>query len=304
MRNVVLLCLDTVRKDLFDTFAPRLRERADTVYHQIRAPSCWTVPSHASMLTGQLPHVHGVHTHSREFTMDHESTFLSDLPEHGHVGVSTNVFFGPGYGADSFFDVFEKVSVSDFRFLSAPAPEDFDLSEEGYSYFLSKLLEEGRPIRGLANGVLSKFVDPYDVLFSGRPWPEVKDNGTKRALSRAKGLITAEEAPRTPVFAFVNLMEAHTPMYHHVGLDDDLHSVPDSWTTRGGPYPYPINEDLDEYDRYMTNWTQLYGASIDYLDRLLVPWIEEIRRVTDLETTVVVTSDHGQNLGTAANEPL
>lgn len=303
MRNVVLLCLDTVRKDYFDAFAPRLQERADTVYEQARAPSCWTVPSHASMLSGELPHVHGVHTHSREFTMDRSSTFLSDLPGHTHVGISTNVFFGPGTGADALFDVFEKVSISDFRFDSAPAPEDYDLSEAGYASSVAKLLGEGRPLRGLANGVLSKY-DPSRFLFSGRPWPEVADNGTERALSRTRSHVVAEETPGSPVFAFINLMEAHTPMYHHVGLDGALHSVPHSWTTRGGPYPYTVNENLDEYGEYMSNWTQLYGASIDYLDRLLVPWIEELQRATDNETTFVVTADHGQNLGVAEDEPL
>jgi alkaline phosphatase len=40
------------------------------------------------------------------------------------------------------------------------------------------------------------------------------------------------------------------------------------------------------------------------MDRHVTEWIEEIRRNTDNDTTVVITSDHGHNLGTEADEFL
>lgn len=79
-RNVVLIVLDTVRKDFFDDYAPRLQEKADNSFDRCYAPSSWTIPSHASMLTGDLPHQHGVHTYNKGFGgIDFDSTFLSDL---------------------------------------------------------------------------------------------------------------------------------------------------------------------------------------------------------------------------------
>jgi len=55
MRNVVVICLDTVRKDYFDRYAPRLQDRADVIYDQCRAVSSWSVPSHASMFDRGAP---------------------------------------------------------------------------------------------------------------------------------------------------------------------------------------------------------------------------------------------------------
>jgi len=66
-RNVVLIVLDTVRKDYFDEYAYRLQDRSDVTFSNCRAASSWSVPSHASMITGELPHVHGIHTHDRYF---------------------------------------------------------------------------------------------------------------------------------------------------------------------------------------------------------------------------------------------
>ncbi|WP_435159099.1 alkaline phosphatase family protein [Haladaptatus sp. DFWS20] len=61
-RNVLLVCLDTVRADVFGEHANCLHRMADVSFTQCRAASSWTIPSHASMFTGQLPSVHGVHT--------------------------------------------------------------------------------------------------------------------------------------------------------------------------------------------------------------------------------------------------
>jgi len=95
MRNIVLLCLDTVRKDFFDEYAPRLVDRADIVYDGCRAASSWSAPSHASMFTGQLPSEHGVHAYQRDFSViDREDTFLGELPDYQALGASANVWAG------------------------------------------------------------------------------------------------------------------------------------------------------------------------------------------------------------------
>lgn len=303
MRNVVLLCLDAVRKDYFDEYAPRLHERADTVYQQCRVASGWSIPSHASLLSGELPHVHGVHSHSREYTkLDSAETFLADLPEHTAIGVSANPYVSQRYGFDSFFDVFSQVCTS-FQFEKGLSPCEIDPSETDTLGYLALSLQHRRPVRSLANGLLIKY-SLYDSIFSGRPWPERYDTGTKATLSRASAHIAAEERVDNPVCAFLNVMEAHLPMYHHRGLDRDLHSVPNTWTSKGGPSPREVSHHTDEYREYVRNYRQLYGAAIDYLDRHLDAWVEEIQDQTDNETTVVVTADHGENLGAASEDHL
>ncbi|MFP9062471.1 sulfatase-like hydrolase/transferase [Natrialbaceae archaeon A-chndr2] len=303
MRNVVLLCLDTVRKDYFDEFAPRLTERAEAVYHQCRAASGWSVPSHASMFTGELPHVHGVHTHARDFTrIDLTETFLEGLPDHARIGVSTNAYASRYYGFDSFFEEFSQVPhAGALQFDHALSPRDPDLWDVGHLEYVRRALQDAQPIRSLTNGVLAK-VNPYDLLFSGWPWPEIQDKGTKKALSEATSRILTTECIDRPVFAFLNLMDAHVPMYHHRGLNRELHSVPNSWTSKGGPSAKEVNRHPGQHHEFVRNYEQLYSASIEYLDRQVDAWIDEIQRRTEHPTTIVITADHGENLGSAADE--
>ena len=303
MRNVVLLCLDSVRKDYFDKFARRLTERADVVYDQCRAASGWSIPSHASMFTGELPHVHGVHSHARDFSQIEAATnFLGDLEAHTRIGVSANTYASQNYGFDSFFDVFTQVSnTATFQFESARSPTDPDLSGVSYVDYLARALRDPRPVRSLLNGVSTKF-NPYDILFTGRPWPEIRDKGTKKALSDAQYQITATECDDCPVFSFLNLMDAHVPMYHHRGLNRELHTVPNSWTSKSGPTARSVSHHSEEYRDFIEKYTQLYAASIDYLDRQVDAWIDAIQRTTSNQTTVVITADHGENLGTPADE--
>ncbi len=65
--DVVLLVLDTARADRFSTFgavrvtSPRLSELAarGTLYSQAMSTAPWTLPSHGTLFTGELPHRHG-----------------------------------------------------------------------------------------------------------------------------------------------------------------------------------------------------------------------------------------------------
>ncbi len=59
MNSVVVTCLDSVRKDYFDEHAERVQALSDSSVDQCPAASTWSLPSHASMRTGQLPSTHG-----------------------------------------------------------------------------------------------------------------------------------------------------------------------------------------------------------------------------------------------------
>jgi arylsulfatase A-like enzyme len=99
-RNVVVICLDTVRQDYFEQHATELPSRADVRYSNCRAPSSWTVPSHASFLTGTLPHEHGAHAYNTTFErISEEETFLGDL-DHRTLCVSANPYVSSAFGAD------------------------------------------------------------------------------------------------------------------------------------------------------------------------------------------------------------
>jgi arylsulfatase A-like enzyme len=292
MRNIVLLCLDTVRKDFFDEYAPRLIDRADMVYDGCRAASSWSAPSHASIFTGQLPSEHGVHAYQRDFcVVDRKDTFLGELPEYRALGASANVWAGSSFGFDRLFDSFSDVSP-DQRF-----PEGIDVARFGQETevtgifrqlaFLRSALSHDYPLKSLANGAAVQL----DRVFQLLPLPKPFDDG---ASLLKRELISQIESSTEPFFGFVNFMDAHGPVHHARGYDRSLHDAPLSWTAR----TVDLEGRIQAGDEETLGWYRdLYGTSIDYLDRCIINFVDRIQAVTDCETTVVVTADHGNDLG-------
>jgi arylsulfatase A-like enzyme len=94
-------------------------------------------------------------------------------------------------------------------------------------------------------------------------------------------------------------MDAHGPVHHARGYDRSLHDAPLSWTAR----TVNLEERITAGDEETLGWYRdLYGTSIDYLDRRIVGFIDRIQAVTDRETTVVVTADHGNDLALTDEE--
>jgi hypothetical protein len=305
MRNVVLLCLDTVRKDFFDEHAPRLRARADVSYTQCRAASSWSIPSHASMMTGDLPHQHGVHDHNRDFAGIAEAdTFLADLPDHHTTGVSANVYASSGFGFDRMFDDFRDVSP-DSRF-----PEGIHVGRFGYEHkdegakkflsFAKACVAHDHPVKSLLNGAAVEL----DKALASLPVAKLLDEGA--SIIAREGVKTAESCPQ-PFFMFTNFMDAHAPLRHVRGYDRSLHDAPNTWSTADYD-KWELNRDkadgLERNREHVENHRGLYRAAIDYLDRTVAEFVADVQAVTDRETTFVVTADHGENLGFPADDYL
>lgn len=305
MRNVVLICLDTVRKDFFDEYAPRLRERAEVSFEQCRAASSWSIPSHASMMTGELPSQHGVHDHNRDFSgIETGDTFLADLPDHFSTGVSANVYASSGFGFDGLFDDFCDVSP-DRRF-----PEGIHVGRFGYEHrgegakkfvsFAKACLAHDHPLKSLANGAAVEL----DKVLAKLPLPKLLDEGA--SIIAREGVKTVSTGPE-PLFLFTNFMDAHAPLHHVWGYDRSLHDASNTWSS--GDYDkWDLNlhgkEGLERNVADVQTHRGLYGAAIDYLDRTVVRFIDDVQAATDEETTFVITADHGENLGYEAEDYL
>lgn len=305
-RNVVLLCLDTVRKDYFDQYAPRLQRLTDVSFTQCRAASAWSTPSHASMLTGELPHEHGVHTHALDFErLAEEETLLGDLDSHRSFGVSANVYAGSAFGFDALFDDFRDVSRY-HRFPDALDPEAFvaDHSDGGletYAELAKTVASSDRPLRSLANMALFRGND----LVRHGPFgdsPELLDDGAAVVRREMLKRVGSEEDD-DPFFCFANFMDGHEPHRTIREYDETLHSVSDGWTSETFDNGDVIR-DPEKYAEDLENYRDLYGTSIDYLDRVVADTIESIQKRTSRETTFVITADHGENLATEADEQL
>ena len=293
--NVVLVCLDAVRKDVFDERAPRLHQRADVVYEQCRAASGWSVPSHASMLTGTLPHQHGIHNFHREFSgLAREDTFLGDLPDHRALGASANVYASEAFGFDGLFDGFSSVSP-DRRF-----PEGMDAEKWGQSCdetgirrnlaYLRDALAHEHPLYSLANGALVEL----DRFTAELPVPKPLDDGASIVSREAEKLIRAGPEP---FFLFTNYMDVHGPLTHVRGYDRQIHDASLSWTSGVIDNEEIESGLIEENRRDLENYRGLYAAATDYLDRKVAALIDEVDAATDRETTFVITADHGENLG-------
>ncbi|WP_336338735.1 sulfatase-like hydrolase/transferase [Haloarcula brevis] len=299
-RNVVVLCLDTVRADFFRLFAPRLRERAGIVYEGCRAASGWSTPSHASMLTGQLPHEHGVHSRAPSFdALDSEKTIIGDLSTHRAVGVSANVYAGSTYGFDSLFDEF--VDVSRYRrFPDALDPAAFvrehaEAGPEKYLALARAVATDDRPLASLANVALYRANDAVrHGPLSGRA--ELFDDGAV-VCSRA----ATERVGTEPFFLFVNAMDAHEPQRTARGYRKT--NVPAGWDSEHVSNADVI-ESPDDHAADLRRYRTQYAAAIDYLDRWAMRFVDNLLAATDRETTVVVTADHGENLAYPADDRL
>ncbi|WP_135363168.1 sulfatase-like hydrolase/transferase [Halosimplex halophilum] len=294
-RNVVLVVLDSVRKDYFDEHAPRLADAADVSFEHCRAASNWSPSSHGAIFTGELPHVSGLHSHDPSYDdIPIEDTLFDAFRDHYRFAVSSNLFVARPYGFDEYFDEFTSVSRHAV-FAEGEEIDSFlhDVDADGvrrYYEFLRQALGHDETVRSIANGLMLKTND----YLEGVPVPRLWDYGTRTQLSHAADLATAG---REPFFGFINLMETHNPHANNVFYRAE--DVPNDWWSdkhRTVPFNNRLLEDPDGYDDHVQHYRDTYAASIDYVDRKLVPFVERLRRETEEETTVVVTADHGENL--------
>lgn len=299
-RNIVLIVLDTVRQDYFDEYGTRLGERSDTSFEQFRAASSWSVPCHASLFTGQLPSHHHLHAERFDAEFDFaealdDRTFLDDLDGYETLGVSSNIYMNVEFGFDRLFDEFRDHSIGN-HWHAAPFPEartEFDVEADSqlrrYASGVSQALEDDYPLRTFANGLWAKYYGIVDEL----PLPRFGDNG---ARVNSDAILEFAEGADEPFFVFANFMDAHNPLQHSRRYDESLHSVPNTWTSNEFS-KWELLIDDRATDEYTRNYRALYGAAIEYLDRVVSDLIEKLETETEGDTTVIVTADHGHNLG-------
>ncbi len=293
--NLVLLVMDTVRARNLRAYGygrettPHLdRFLADaTLFRDATSTSPWTLPSHASMFTGRMPSQHGAHENHR--FLDPEVPHLAELLRTGGyetVGLSSNSWISNTFGTDRGFEQFFKVwqLVQSERDLHRVHVDD---AWQKWRDTVAQLT--GRDFfRNLANAVYQRFgADRYD-------------KGGRR-IGRWVRRWAAERQPSRPFFLFVNLMEAHLKYqapapwcfrFTEPRVDRSrLRQLnQDPWAHLTGNAPMTADDFRILQD--------LYDGELLYLDQCLEELFAVLRQRGWLEsTTVVVTSDHGENLG-------
>lgn len=288
-RNVALIVIDTLRKDYYEKYSEGLSSSADTSFNQCRAASSWSTPSHASMFTGELPYKHSIHSENHDFSgISVEDTFFNKLNDYFHLGITQHGLISEENGVGKFFD----------RYLQPARTKDLmktDRDDFGrYLDFFLNCLKSDYPLENLDNALWIKLQEQLEDL----PVPKWSDDG---ASTLAETAVSEVATGSEPFFLFMNFMDAHRPYRVNRYYDDSLYSVPNSWSD-GQPAVWDYNEDNKASEEYTDNYREIYGASIEYTDRVISDMISRIQAKTDGETSFIITSDHGQNLGYEADE--
>jgi len=287
-RNIVLLVLDSVRKDYFDRNAEKIKGISDISVENCRTVSSESVASHGSMFSGNIPSRSGIHGNSPTYkSLPVEETIFDMFSNYRKVGISANTYLSDIYEFDRYFDRF--VTLSRYsRFPNAIDPKAYyernkeDADDNIYLGYLREILQNDHRIESLYNGFVS-FIDQKLTTDS------FCDEGAKPGLKIAKKELEHNE----PTFIFMNLMEGHLPFQKSRYLDDGFQSdIPESWnssdrTIRG------LRLEGERDDKYWNRRKKLYQAEIKYLDDLIYDFLMSL----DGDTTVIITGDHGEDFG-------
>jgi arylsulfatase A-like enzyme len=270
--NIILITLDTVRADHLSLYGyPRRTTpnidgwaRKGVVFENAISPTSWTLPSHASMFTGLLPHQHGAD--SAEPLDPSWWTIGEVLSARGYetAGFTSNLGYGgTGWGMGNGMDLYDDDSTS--------------LRHNLKSLLLGSMLFQH---------LYGKYVKPED--FDRRGAGQINRDVLRWFNHRT---------PR-PFYLFINYFDAHEPYlapgrftsrFGHVSpwLLDRIESVMESESDHLHLSAGDTETLITGYDNCLASLDNSVGELIDSLSRL--PGWDN--------TIVIITSDHGEGFG-------
>ncbi len=274
--NILLLILDTVRAEELSLYGyprattPELERWAvrGTVFERAFSATSWTLPSHASIFTGQP-----------EFVLD--ATWWGRLgPEWPTLAEALR---GRGYATAGF------IANSDYLGWDSGLTRGFEHYDD-YPVSLWTAFSATSLGRVIYPALYQRLPVRLRRLAPGLRLPHPAHHRSAEGIGDAL-LSWIDDRRGTPFFAFLNFMDAHTP-----------YTPPDSFRNR---YQTRLNRPVSPYawsDRPPVRLTptdvrpkqDMYDGSIAYLDAELGRLFRELKRRGALENTLVVlTADHG-----------
>ena len=291
--NLLLIVLDTVAAGHLDLYGydrhtsttlVELAERGIR-FDSARAPSSWTLPSHASMFTGRWLHELSV-------------GWLSPLDERRPTLAE---FLGQRGYATTGFIANTSYCASDSG-LGRGFTQYRDFIFPGLTAFKTSVLGN-RVLLGLAKVV--SFIEDRPAFAKAQPYVQllwrtlVEDRKTASAVNNELlDWLSRRTQPERPFFAFLNYSDAHTPYelpqgrVHRFGIarpDERQREVIKRWgdldKIRIARQDLPIA--IDAYDDCVADLDEQIGRLLDRLER---------RGVLD-QTWLIIASDHGESFG-------
>ena len=315
--NIVFVVLDTHRWDRLGCYgysrdtSPNLDAFAEqaTLFENAIAPAQWTIPSHASMFTGEPPSVHRA-LQSDDVLNSQFKTLAEHLREQGYrtVGFCNNPLVGIldndlRRGFDAFYN---------YGGAFPAGPED--ALADGFLTGMWHLA--GRSLRKIAQPIQNAFARS-DTLFQGAldpfwvpiwTWVANFKGNTPRSIKDVTRYIERRVNGRRggPQFLFVNLMETHLPYTPprsyvetfaptYVEGEEGRNFVQD-FNRRAADWFTPPVEPFSELEKQALG--EMYDAEVAYQDHLLAQLLEAVDGSEKRDNTMVVlVGDHGEMLG-------
>jgi arylsulfatase A-like enzyme len=276
--NILVLVLDTLRARSMSCYGyssattPQLDRfaRENLLFTSAMSAATWTVPSHASLLTGLYVSQHRIETTKGDRRFNRQIVTLpAALGRGGYrtAAFSHNPLFTPSYGLGEGFDEFvESEDLVGSRTSSSGLGRVRKRVPKRIAEYSERLAAPGRVL-----GTVERWI--------------------------------ADSNGATPFFAFANVLAPHFPwavpprFLLRSGVRDprlltrrDYVTLKDNWKFNAGLEPVT--------DGHRRAWTSLYDAAVRHVDAEVGAFLKRLRQLPQWEQTIVViTSDHGELLG-------
>jgi arylsulfatase A-like enzyme len=293
--NIVLVIIDSGRADRFSLYgyrkktSPFLEDLAaeSTVFNNAIAAAPWTLPSHASIFTGLYPGQHN--THAEHFWLDNGYRTMAEILADN--GYQTVMFSNNDYVSQStnLVQGFERCWykghwTDDARYYGQSMGGAVDS-------FLQSFWSEWN------DRILAKMVkNPADAL--DYPSAAVTNKAIEEWLTRGR------DAKR-PFFLCVNYMDVHFPYnpsdeIARLFLDEATLKRSYALRLRRPPVEYFLDVSKGRYSaEELRIIGALYDADVRSLDAELEKLCAKLRALGLFDrTALIITSDHGEYLGT------
>lgn len=246
----------------------------------------WTLPSHASLFTGQYTESHETHAGSKFFNPK-VPTIAELLRQNGYdtVAFSNNAWISPEFGFDRGFDTFKTgfELVNCETNLISVAKENQGALEQAKA--VGETLINRNAHRTIINAIYAKF-------FRGR-----YDDGARLTNWRVRRWLSNDKDSNKPFFMFLNYLEPHLPYEPPKPYLPDELNRSDVGDVSQDAWGYITGKSkMSERDFEILG--KLYECELQYLDSRLGQLFKFFKQNDLFEDTIfIVTSDHGENIG-------
>lgn len=296
--NILFVVLDTarqitVRELIGSGRIPNITEIAESSRQFTTAISQapWTLPSHASLFTGQYTEHHNTHAGSKKFDPD-----VPPLPEqlssvgYQTAGISGNPWVTPEFGFGRGFDQFSTTNSRGWGESPIEAARSKDSTFKQVEVLFRAAIQSPSDAPGI-------FKEAYRQKTGRGP---DDDHGAKRTTTRSVKWLADHEGDDEPWFLFLNYIEPHLPYepprdwlaenHPEISYERIKNSLMDTW-------PYVVgNVEITEEDFEFLE--VCYKTEFEYLDSQLGQLFNTLEEHNMLdETAIVLIGDHGDNIG-------